>query len=811
MILTYNKRTFIYEMFAERMKIMANINNNNKRGVVFPIPNTLLLPGVETVIYMKAPHDVNMGYLENEEVVKIALPLKQNFGQKALKEEDFYRIGVVFEVSGIENTQKGIKMTVKVTDRVKINELNFESSMIHAEYELYPDNTDLDEKGREEMLGYLKKIIREISEKFQGGEQYSKVIDEFRDLNSLVVYLGQFIQISNEEKYELLKIESLKERGLLFMDRLLKQKEAVELQIQISEKFSERANKFYRESVLREQLKVIQEELNEGKSEKAKKDKDYLSKIEEAQMPPDIKEAALEELDKLETQSPNSSEYNVVRNYLDLMIQLPWKKAETRPVNLGAARQILDEQHYGLEKVKDRIIQHLAVMQLKNDKRGSILLLVGPPGTGKTSLGKSIAEALDRKYIRLSLGGIRDEAEIRGHRRTYVGAMPGRIIQSIKKAGTNNPVMILDEVDKLMTGGFSGDPASALLEVLDPEQNNSFTDHYLDLPYDLSDIFFIATANTVESIPGPLLDRMEVIQISSYTTEEKFHIGKDHLIPAVLEEHGLTEEQLIVEDDVLNKIISDYTLEAGVRGLKKQLSALARVTSEKIVSSKIEPPYRIKAEELEELLGRQVSRHDKAQRDNPPGVVTGLAWTPVGGEILFIEATDMPGNGEITLTGKLGDVMKESARISLSLLKSRLPLNSVNFKERDLHIHVPSGAVPKDGPSAGIALFTALASLVTGNKVDSKIAMTGEITLRGAVLPIGGLKEKLLGAQRAGINKVLIPKDNVTDLRDVPEEVKKQLTVIPVETVEDVLKETLGISLPRIENMFQQKEVKKFI
>lgn len=590
------------------------------------------------------------------------------------------------------------------------------------------------------------------------------------------------------------------------MDHLLKQKEVIELQIQMSEKLSERANRFYRENALREQLKVIQEELNEGKKGRgAKKEKDYLSKIEEAQMPPDIKEATLEELDKLEAQGPQSSDYHVIRNYLDLLVQLPWQKTEAKPVNLEEARRVLDEQHYGLEKVKDRIIQHLAVIQLKNGKKGSIILLVGPPGTGKTSLGKSIAEALERKYIRLSLGGIRDEAEIRGHRRTYVGALPGRIIQSIKKAGANNPVMVLDEVDKLQAGGFSGDPASALLEVLDPEQNNSFTDHYLDLPYDLSDVFFIATANSIESIPGPLLDRMEVIQVTSYTIEEKFHIGKNHLLPAILEEHGLTTEELLVDDDVLQKIISDYTLEAGVRGLKKQLSALARVTSEKIVSHKVDLPYRIKAEELEELLGRQVARHDRAQQDNPPGVVTGLAWTPVGGEILFIEATDMPGNGEVILTGKLGDVMKESARISLSLLKSRLPLNTVPFKERDLHIHVPSGAVPKDGPSAGIALFTALASLITGKKVDSQIAMTGEITLRGAVLPIGGLKEKLLGAQRAGISKVLIPKDNVVDLKDVPEDVKKQLTVIPVETVEDVLRETLGISLPRIERMVQEK------
>ncbi|WP_026890071.1 endopeptidase La [Lacrimispora aerotolerans] len=779
---------------------------NNQLGIVFPVSYKVLLPNVVTSIHMELLDDGLAEYLENEEAVKIALPLKQNFGKTKKVEEDFYRTGVTFEVISLERSEKGVRLSVKLLDRVEIKELHEEDDIMLASYEISPDHKDLDEKNKKEMVGYIKKVSGEISSRFTGGEQYQKIVEGFDDLNSLIVYLSQFLQIPAIERYELLEMQSEKERGLRFLDHLLKNKEMIQFQMEISEKFSERTNRYYRETVLREQLKAIQEELNEGKEPGDKKEPDYLSRIEEAGMPPEIKEAALEEYNKLDDQGPNKMDYNVIKNYLELLLALPWKKEEAKAVDLEEARRILDQQHYGLQKVKDRIIQHLAVMQLNKKKKGSILLLVGPPGTGKTSLGKSIAEALGREYIRLSLGGVRDESEIRGHRRTYVGAMPGRIIQSIKKAGHTNPVMVLDEVDKLMSGGFHGDPSSALLEVLDPEQNSTFTDHYMDLPYDLSDVFFIATANSLESIPAPLLDRMEVIPISSYTVEEKFHIGKDHLLPAVLEDHGIERDQLVLEDSVLKRIISDYTLEAGVRGLKKQLASLARIAGERIVSKKSDGPFTIVEEDLEELLGRKVSRHEKAQNDNPPGVVTGLAWTPVGGEILFIEATDMPGNGNVILTGKLGDVMKESARISLSLLKSRLPMNTFNFKEKDLHIHVPSGAVPKDGPSAGIALFTALASLVTGHKVDSKLAMTGEITLRGAVLPIGGLKEKLLGAQRAGIKKVLIPKDNLVDLKDVPDEVKKDLTVIAVETVEDVLKETLGISLPRLEQVLMQKE-----
>lgn len=778
---------------------MMNLEKSKNTGIVIPISNTVLLSGTVTQISIGTLSENEMKYLEDEQYANIALPLKQNFKGINLTEEDFYKVGMLFRIDSVQESEKGYQLTIKTLERVEVKKIHSESDYIQADFESSPELVDMDKKSQADMLGYMKRITREISTQFPNGERYIAVVDSFHDLNALVVYLEQFMPISNEEKYELLATPSMKDRSLRFLDYLLKQKEAIGLQIQMAERFSEKTNKFHREQILREQLKAIQEELNEGKEGHGKKDKEYSARIEEAQMPEEIKEAALEELDKLQAQGPNGSEYNVIRNYLDLIISLPWKAAEHQQIDLGAARKILDEQHYGLEKVKDRIIQHLAVMQLKKDKKGSILLLVGPPGTGKTSLGKSIAEALGRKYIRLSLGGIRDEAEIRGHRRTYIGAMPGRILQSIRKGGTNNPVMVLDEVDKLMTGGYSGDPASALLEVLDPEQNNTFTDHYLDLPYDLSDVFFIATANSLDSIAEPLLDRMEVIQISSYTSEEKFHIAQRHLVPKTLEEHGLSNQQLVISEDAIRKVISDYTLEAGVRGLKKQLAAIARVTSEKVVSNQGELPYHVDVDQLEEILGRKVASHEKVQRENPPGVVTGLAWTPVGGEILFIEATDMMGSGDVILTGKLGDVMKESARISLSLLKSRLPLNSINFKEKDLHIHVPSGAVPKDGPSAGIALFTALASLVTGIRVDAKLAMTGEITLRGKVLPIGGLKEKLLAAQRAGITKALIPKDNVVDLKDVPEEVRKQMTIVPVETVEDVLKETIGISMPRLE------------
>lgn len=769
-------------------------NEDQKRLNVIPTSDIILLPGMEYTLAYKG-ESLQSLLLDNDEQA-IVLSLKQNFNQTSLSEHDFYEVGTLVRVLGKKKKEQHYLLKIKVMERVEVKNLTIDNGTVRTNYEIVPDLIDLDLKSQQEMLTYIKGLIHEIGANFKGSEAFIKVFDEEQDLNMLMGQVGQYLRITNAEKQALIETRSLKQRSLQFMDHLLKQKESIKLQIEMAEKFNEKANKAHRETVLREQLKNIQEELNEGPVG----GKDYRQLIEDAGMPPEVLKVALGELDKLESQSPNSPDYNVIRNYLDILVELPWQPGENREIDLQASRQILDDQHFGLEKVKDRIIQHLAVMKLKKDKKGSIILLVGPPGTGKTSLGRSIAEALGRKYIRISLGGIKDEAEIRGHRRTYVGALPGRIIQNLRKAGQKNPVFVLDEVDKLMAA-YNGDPASALLEVLDPEQNNTFTDHYLEVPYDLSEIFFIATANTTDSIPGPLLDRMEVIPISSYTDNEKFHIAKEHLVPLVLEEHGMTGDMLVIEDETIRKVISDYTQEAGVRGLRRQLASIDRVASEKIVSGKTNTPYIVNPDMLEEILGNQIARHDVAQQDNPPGVATGLAWTPVGGEILFIECTDMPGNGQLILTGKLGDVMQESARISLSLIKSRLAVSSLNFnfKERDLHIHVPSGAVPKDGPSAGVALFTALASLVTGLKVDSTLAMTGEITLRGAVLPVGGIKEKLLAAHRAGIKKVLIPKDNMRDLKELPDEVREQLLVQPIELIEDVLLETLGLKLPKPE------------
>ena len=765
--------------------------------VIITMPGYVLFKGIKSTIKIKKSLGEKIySRIKQDDNYAIVLLLKEGCDFEAYREKDLYTIGSLVKIEKIVDSKVTYDINVEVLDRVDVKNIGQEQGYYVGKYEMAPDIEDLDKNTQNQMLEYVKALATEISGKFIGSESYIQYIKSMKDLEQLIGYLMQFINISSFEKQELLEIRSRKKKSLKFLDILMQQKENIQFQMEMNAKLSGEVNKQYREKMLREQLKAIQEELNDGKQSESKK-KDYLQIINESKMPEDVKDIALEEYGKLQNQSPNSMETNVIRNYLDLLTSLPWGKSSVKEVDIKEAKNILEKDHYGLDKVKERIIQHLTVMKLKNNQQGSILLLVGPPGTGKTSLGKSIAKVLQREYVRISLGGIRDEAEIRGHRRTYVGALPGRIIQGIKKAGTNNPVFILDEVDKLLASNL-GDPASALLEVLDPEQNNSFSDHYLEVPYDLSDVFFIGTANSLREIPGPLRDRMEIIQINSYTTTEKFHIAKNHLIDEVLEYHGLTHKQLKIEDDALKAIIDKYTREAGVRGVKKQLSAIARHATEKIVVDEVKIPYIVKEEMLFDILGPEISTYDKVKKSNPPGVVTGLAWTPVGGDILFIESVFMPGKGELMLTGQLGDVMKESAKISQSLIRSRLVLRlkDIDFDKHDLHIHIPQGSIPKDGPSAGVTLFTSIASLFTGIPVDSKTAMTGEISLRGAVLPVGGIKEKVIAAHRSGIKKILLPLENKKDLCDIPDEVKKDIQFIFIETIEELILETLGIKLP---------------
>lgn len=772
--------------------------DDNRESIVMPLFEVVVYPKSRAKFLAdKVTGEILLNDMKNaESVYAIGLTVKSGTKPSDLSEDDLYKTGNLLKIAYIQPADDGYLVIAKSAQRVKAVSLIRKDGLFYASYEPVPDLPDLDEDIETEIMENIKKAIQEISSRFQGSEQFMRPIEKMDSIDQLIGYAMPYMPIKIAEKQDLLETVSARERYFAFFEILMKQKENINFQMEMAKKVTDKISKSNREAMLREQLKMIQEELN-GCDNAASDEEKYREKIESSKMPEEVKKKALSELKKLETGGNHNPESPVIRNYLDLLLDLPWVTEEKKNIDIAEARRVLESNHNGLEKVKERIIQHLAVMKLKHEKQGSILLLIGPPGTGKTSLGKSIADALDRQYVRVSLGGVKDEAEIRGHRRTYIGALPGRIIQGIRKAGTKNPVFILDEIDKL-SASYSGDPTSALLEVLDPEQNNTFSDHYLEVPYDLSDVLFIATANSLTNIPWPLLDRMETIEISGYTKNEKFAIAKDHLLPNTLEEHGLDADKLKIEDEALKIIIDKYTREAGVRQLKKQLAKTARFVSEKIVSGTADLPYMVKPDMLKEVLGKELIRQEEARKENIPGVVTGLAWTPVGGDILFIEGTFMPGTGKLTLTGQLGDVMKESAQISLSLVRSRLAntANSFNFTASDVHIHVPSGATPKDGPSAGVTLFTALTSLITGKAVDPKLAMTGEITLSGSVLPVGGIKEKVLAAHRAGIKKVILPKENERDLEDVPEDVRNELKFVPVETIEEVLKEALGIDLP---------------
>jgi ATP-dependent Lon protease len=618
-------------------------------------------------------------------------------------------------------------------------------------------------------------------------EEQLSVILNTEDAGTVADIVASLIPVSVEEKQKILETLDLKRRLEETALALTKLLQKLELGSKIQSEVQEGINKTQREYYLREQMKAIKKEL--GEDEEGLELQELRKRIDDAKLPEEAKKVAEKELKRLSQMNQASAEYTVSRTYLDWILDLPWSVSTDDSLDIKKAKDVLENDHYGLDKVKRRILEYLAVRKLKNDMRGPILCFVGPPGVGKTSLGKSIASALGRKFVRISLGGVHDEAEIRGHRRTYIGALPGRIIQGMKKAGSNNPLFMLDEIDKVGQD-FRGDPSSALLEVLDPEQNFSFSDHYLEIPFDLSKVMFIATANVLDTIPAPLRDRMEIIEIPSYVEDEKLHIAKRYLVPKQTKEHGLRDDQLQLDDDALRGIISGYTREAGVRNLERQIATVARGVAKDVAEGSMQRAT-VGKDKLTKYLGQQKFFPDVAERINRPGIAVGLAWTPVGGDILFIEATKMKGKGNLTLTGQLGDVMKESVQAALSFIASnakQLGLEEHFRSELDIHVHVPAGAIPKDGPSAGVTMLTALTSLLTNRLVRNDLAMTGEITLRGAVLPIGGVKEKVLAAHRAGIKTVILPERNRFDLEEVPKTATEGMTFHFVKEMGDVLK-----------------------
>ena len=648
---------------------------------------------------------------------------------------------------------------------------------------------------RASLLSVFGKIVALVSYLPEELEMAAANVEEPGPLTFLI---ASTMRIKAEDKQALLEEDDVEQRMRKLIGILTRELDVLELGSKIQSDVRGEIDKSQREYFLRQQLKAIQQELGETDEQEAEVN-ELRRKIEELALPEEVDKAARRELDRLTKISPQSAEYPVIRTYLDWIITLPWSESSEDNLDVKHAREILDRDHYDLDKVKDRILEFLAVRKLKDDLHGPILCFVGPPGVGKTSLGHSIAEAMGRKFERISVGGVRDEAEIRGHRRTYVGAMPGIIIRAMRDAGTNNPLFMIDEIDK-MGADWRGDPSSAMLEVLDPEQNVSFRDHYMDLPFDLSKVLFITTANQLEPIPGPLRDRMEIINLAGYTLEEKLHIARTYLVPRQIEANGLRPGQVRFQDAAIVEIISNYTREAGVRNVEREIGTVCRKIAREVAEADngSRRRFTVNVKKVHELLGRPRLFSDVKRRTSDPGVATGLAWTPVGGDILFIEASAMPGDGRLTVTGQLGDVMKESAMAAMSYVRTHSPelgLADDYFQTHDIHIHVPAGAIPKDGPSAGVTMATAVCSLVTGTPVSNDVAMTGEVTLTGQVLPIGGLKEKTLAAQRAGISTVILPSRNEPDLEDVPEELRQGMTFVPVERVEQVWEAAMGLRL----------------
>ena len=661
----------------------------------------------------------------------------------------------------------------------------------------------------------LEALVRAVLSQFEEYVKLSKkippevlvAVDQIDDYSKLADTIASHLTLKIADKQELLEGETLKDRFEKILGFMDAEVTLLEVENKIKSRVKKQMEKSQKEYYLNEQMKAIQKELGDGDEDN--EIAEYTKKIEKTKLSKEAREKALSEVKKLKTMSAMSSEATVVRNYLDWLLDIPWKKRSKVNKDLAKALAILEKDHYGLEKVKERIIEYLAVQSRADKVKGPILCLVGPPGVGKTSLGKSIARATGRSFVRASLGGMRDEAEIRGHRRTYIGSMPGKIIKGMKKAATSNPLFLLDEIDKL-GNDWRGDPSSALLEVLDPEQNAAFNDHYLEVDYDLSDVMFVTTANSLD-MPRPLLDRMEVIRLSGYTEDEKIEIAKRHLIPKIFEENAVKEKELEITDDAIRSIIRYYTREAGVRNLERELATIARKAVKEILLNK-EKKVKVSEKNIDKYLGVIKYRYGEAEAEDHIGVTTGLAWTEVGGDILFIEAVDMPGKGKITQTGKLGDVMKESIETAYSVVRShseQLGIDPEIFEKTDIHVHVPEGATPKDGPSAGIAMYTTLVSVLTKIPVRKDVAMTGEITLQGRVLPIGGLKEKLLSALRGGIKTVIIPKDNEKDLEEIPDNVKAGMKIIPVSEVREVIDIALNGKVKPLEKICRCETVKK--
>jgi len=757
-----------------------------------------LLPLRNLVVFPAFPVPLSVGREKSKKAVETAVSgnkLIALFTQKDPNIEDptindIYEWGVSAKILRFLKMGDGTQnIVVQGLYRIKLKGFEQTTPYVRVEVEYIKEEYDPSDPVIEALKINIKDLTMKVIELAPNiPSEAGSVVQNVENPILLTDMIAANLRIGIEEKIEILGKIDLKERMKLVLKHLNREYEILKISKEIQSNVKEEIDKTQREYYLREQLKAIKKELGEY-DEKTAEIEELEKAIKAAGMPPHVEKVALKELQRLEKIPTQSPEYIVSRTYLDWLIELPWSKSTEDEIDLDKAKKILDEDHYNLDKVKKRIIEYLAVKKLKKDMKGPILCFVGPPGVGKTSLGKSIARALGRKFVRISLGGIRDEAEIRGHRRTYVGALPGRIIQGIKKAGTNNPVFMLDEVDKIGLD-FRGDPASALLEVLDPEQNHSFSDHYLEVPFDLSKVFFITTANILDTIPPALRDRMEVIEIPGYTLNEKVHIAFNHIIPQQLNEHGLNAQHVEFTREAVEDIIEYYTREAGVRNLQREIANILRWVAKGVASGDVTKKV-ITPEKVREILGPEQFFKEVAERTQKPGVATGLAWTPTGGDILFIECTKMRGKGNIILTGHLGDVMKESAQAALSYVKSnasKLNIDETMFENTDVHIHVPAGAIPKDGPSAGIAILISLVSLFKNQPVKSELAMTGEITLRGAVLPVGGIKEKVLAAKRAGIKEVILPEKNKKDLEEIPADAKEGVHFHFVNTLEEAIK-----------------------